>query len=144
MKYQVIAPINGSINSIIASKTLPAFSESVIEFIAALSNKILTSTVFNKNPELIAMAYWMRKSKIAKLEQAYFANSKHERAMIRLARGTVFHISPSNVDTIFMYSLLLSMLVGNCNIVRLSSKQNDQLNLLMLSTHYLKKMNAKP
>jgi len=131
MKYQVIAPSNGSIHGVRESKTLPAFSEPVLTFIATLSNRILNSLAFNQYPELIAMAYWMRKSKIAKLKQAYFANTGEGFAIIRMARGTVFHIAPSNVDTIFMYSLLLSMLVGNCNIVRLSSKKNEQLNLLI-------------
>ncbi|RKJ31832.1 acyl-CoA reductase, partial [Butyricicoccus sp. 1XD8-22] len=38
-------------------------------------------------------------------------------------RGTVFHIAPSNVDTIFAYSWMLSLLAGNRNIIRISSKE---------------------
>ena len=33
-----------------------------------------------------------------------------------------FHVTPANVDTLFVYSWVLSLLVGNANIVRLSSR----------------------
>nr|WP_231616642.1 aldehyde dehydrogenase family protein [Pseudoalteromonas sp. SWN29] len=41
-------------------------------------------------------------------------------------RGVVFHITPANVDTVYFYSLLLSMLCGNCNIVRISDRSGEQ------------------
>ena len=39
-----------------------------------------------------------------------------------MPRGLVFHLPPSNVDTIFIYSWLLSALAGNANIVRMSER----------------------
>ncbi len=42
--------------------------------------------------------------------------------VIRVPQGLVFHVPPANVDTIFMYSWVLSMLAGNSNVVRLSSR----------------------
>ncbi len=50
---------------------------------------------------------------------------------MRVPRGTVFHIPPANVDTIFMYSWVLSMLMGNRNIVRLSRRSTPQVELII-------------
>lgn len=41
---------------------------------------------------------------------------------VRAARGLAFHVAPGNVDTQFVYSWLLSVLAGNANVVRVSSK----------------------
>lgn len=40
--------------------------------------------------------------------------------------GTIFHICPANVDTIFLYSLTISMLCGNKNILKISSRMQDE------------------
>ncbi|UCE64938.1 MAG: acyl-CoA reductase, partial [Candidatus Zixiibacteriota bacterium] len=83
---------------------------------------------FRKYPELIAMAFWMRKSNILKLKNEFEAEKGRR---MWLARGIVFHIAPSNVDTIFVYSWFLSMLVGNINIVRISSRLNEPVKVLI-------------
>lgn len=41
---------------------------------------------------------------------------------LRAPRGMVFHVTPGNVDTQFLYSWLFSVLVGNSNVVRVSSR----------------------
>src|SRR5437867_3530295 len=45
--------------------------------------------------------------------------------------GLAFHVSPSNVDTIFLYSWALSLLAGNLNVVRVSQNVTPQLDLLL-------------
>ena len=42
---------------------------------------------------------------------------KYENYLL-LSRGVVFHIAPKNVDTIFVYSFVLSLLCANKNIIR--------------------------
>ena len=42
-----------------------------------------------------------------------------------MPRGVVFHIPPSNVDTIFIYSWILSVLAGNSNIIRFSERAGE-------------------
>jgi hypothetical protein len=76
----------------------------------------------------MALAFWFKKSNMAGLKTAF---DEQRADKIWLGRGLVFHIAPSNVDTIFVYSLFLSMLVGNINIVRLSSTSNEQLDALL-------------
>jgi len=104
------------------------FAPEIVDFVEAISSRILTDRGLDRFPELKAMAFWMRMVNILKLKEA-FAASIGDR--IRLARGLVFHIAPSNVDTIFIYSWFLSMLAGNSNIVRISSESSEQLEQLI-------------
>ena len=87
----------------------------------ALSDSILQNKDFNRIPALTALAFWLRKSNIEKIikeNQGLFTAPKTK----ILPLGKVLHICPSNVDTIFVYSLMISLLAGNKNILRISSK----------------------
>ncbi|QTR46408.1 hypothetical protein J9253_00130 [Thiothrix litoralis] len=107
---------------------LKPFSKEILTFIDQLSLALLRSPIARNEPELTALAFWMRKSNIEKIRLAM--QEKIGEAFLT-PRGTVFHIAPSNVDTIFIYSWFLSMLVGNRNIVRLSSKESIQTEILI-------------
>lgn len=50
---------------------------------------------------------------------------------IALPRGVALHFAPGNVDTIFLYSALLAVLMGNRNFARISSRQSPQIELLI-------------
>jgi len=104
---------------------LEPFHPVVLQFIAALSQRFIKLRQF---PEIVALGYWMRKANIALLQQQW---EESIQGRIIKARGTVFHIAPSNVDTIFIYSWLLSLLAGNRNIIRLSSKEQPQQHTLL-------------
>jgi len=79
-------------------------------------------------PELVALGYWLRKAHIHEMQKLWLEQTKGH--FVR-ARGTVFHVAPSNVDTIFVYSWILSLLSGNRNMIRLSSKEQPQTNELL-------------
>ena len=79
--------------------------------------------------ELQALAFWMRRSELVRL-RTDFKSLLTERTML-MPRGMVFHIPPANVDTIFIYSWLLSLLCGNRNIIRLSSRSSEQTELIL-------------
>ncbi|HVO97880.1 MAG TPA: acyl-CoA reductase [Bryobacteraceae bacterium] len=53
-------------------------------------------------------------------------SSRTRRGVLRAPRGTVFHIPPGNVDTMFVYSWALALLAGNRNVVRISSRNSPQ------------------
>lgn len=126
--YRVLAPVGGDEGLLRDQKVLSPFDKSVTGFINEVSDTILKDPSFRIYPELVAMAFWMRKANIVKL-QAEFENERGNRLWV--ARGTVFHIAPSNVDTIFVYSWFLSMMIGNINIVRLSSNINEAVSILI-------------
>jgi hypothetical protein len=75
-------------------------------------------------PETQALSFWMRKSELTRLARSFSELGSEQ--TILMPRGTVFHIPPANVDTLFVYLWVLSTLVGNRNIVRLSSRVSDQ------------------
>jgi len=128
LNFKIIAPINNNPESIFNQKILKPFDDISIEFIAKLSKKILENSNLRKFPELISMAFWIRKSNLLKIKKTYESSRKNK---IWIGRGITFHIAPSNVDTIFIYSWFLSLLVGNINIIRMSQRRNEQLNVLI-------------
>lgn len=107
---------------------LPAFAEPSVAFVDALSAELFRMPEARSYPELSALAFWMRRSSIVRLKEAH--DRRHE-GHLSVARGTVLHFAPSNVDTIFVYSWFISLLCGNRNIVRLSTKASVQTDLLV-------------
>lgn len=101
------------------------FAEDVVAFAQSLSKRFVR---MRKSPEIVALGYWLRKANVKQMEEQF----KHSLTALRRARGTVFHIAPSNVDTIFVYSWMLSLFAGNRNIVRVSSKEQEAMQKLLL------------
>ncbi len=104
------------------------FSQDAVNFISALSNLVLKDPRFRRYPELVAFGYQMRRKAIEAL--APTLRPAGVGGFIR-GRGVALHFAPANVDTIFLYSLLLSLLAGNANIVRISSKKSTQVDLVI-------------
>ena len=130
-------------NDFISQKPLPSFDSVSIEFLSALSKKILAAKEIKGYPELVALAYWLRKSNIVSIAEQ-FKNSINSSEII-VPRGVAFHIAPSNVDSIFLYSWALSLLAGNINIVRVSQTSNPQLEtLLFLIRKVMEEANLAP
>jgi hypothetical protein len=136
-KINVLVP-NGThnIENIMGTytNTIEPFNEIVIEFVDAFSKLLLTDVKFKNFPEIVALGFWMRKASIRKLKN-YFLNRNISK--LKVSRGLIFHIAPSNVDTIFIYSLIISVLLGNRNIVRVSGKESVQKDLIVGSLNTL-------
>ena len=128
LPYSILAPLKSDEELLEKEGVLKPFDEIVLSYINEISDFILKDLSFRKYPELVAMAFWMRKANIIKLKAEFEAERGNR---LWLARGIVFHIAPSNVDTIFIYSWFLSMLVGNINIIRISSKLNEPVKVLI-------------
>ena len=130
LSYEIICPADTDVcdDSHLVSSVLAPFCDEVVSFVDAFSKYIFNNQSLKKYPELMALAFWMRRGHIGKLRKE-FKEQYNEK--ILLGRGIVFHIAPANVDTLFVYSWFLSLLVGNINIIRLSSKTNKQLSLLL-------------
>lgn len=116
------------INGIAKQPTFIPFDPLLLEFVQTVSHKLLSSTQIRPYPELVALAFWLRKSHIHKIMQDYHHYYRHS---VPLARGVVFHIAPANVNSIFMYSWFLALLTGNSNIVRLSQRRDHEMELLL-------------
>ena len=116
------------LQALTASGVLPPFSPIVVDFLDALSKAVLLDPSMRRFPEMAAVAHWMRKAHVLELK-ADFERVRAER--IWVARGVALHFAPANVDSIFVYSWFLSMLMGNANIVRLSERRGEQVSLLL-------------
>lgn len=108
--------------------TLPFFSDESIAFLNELSSSILKRDDIRSFPELLALAFWLRKGNLRPIINAW--KEKLSKEEMVFARGVAFHIAPSNVDSIFLYSWALSLLSGNLNLVRVSRKRSMQLEIL--------------
>ena len=100
------------------------FDKNIIKFLNEISKEILKSTKCRKFPDLVAFGFWCRSSNIKTIfnNYSFFKN--------RMGRGTVLHITPSNVPTNFAYSMVFGLLSGNNNIIRLPSKNFIQVKIL--------------
>lgn len=108
------------------------FSDSVVEFLNALSGALMKDKMSRLYPDAITFAYFCRKANLVKLKAQYVCEDK-----LRLGRGVLFHIAPSNVPINFGYSLVAGLLAGNANVVRVSSKQFPQVDLIIRHLHEL-------
>lgn len=97
---------------------LTPFSAEALDFCVELSRLLRRS--FQSVPEIQALAYWMRPAELQRIRDEF--NDITPQNAVSVPRGTVLHFAPSNVDTLFMYSWILSLLAGNKNIIRLSHR----------------------
>lgn len=109
---------------------LPPFDPLLLDFCQKLSQKLIASP----DPDLAALGFWLRPAHIQELRQYFITQTA--KPSLYVSRGLAFHITASNVDTLFAYSWILSLLVGNGNVVRLPSKQSSAIEDIL--SHILK------
>lgn len=112
-------------------RDLSVFDERVTDFVAELSRRLRTDPTCATIPALLALAFWIRPANITRLAEAWADGRAAEPDVVAVPQGVVFHIPPSNVDTLFVYSWVLSALAGNANVVRLSPDASDNASALL-------------
>lgn len=103
---------------------LTPYSEEVCEFLNKLSDAIFKDKEAKTYSDIISFAFFCRKANLWKLKSS-FDNTQN-----RLGRGLTFHIAPSNVPINFAYTLVAGLLAGNACVVRASSKDFPQTNIV--------------
>jgi hypothetical protein len=96
------------------------FAESRLDTLGRLSSAFLADPVLRQDAASVAVAFWLRRAQLARLKADFEQAGKANPTVVRVPVGRVFHIAPSNVDTLFVYSWALSYLCGNANVVRVS------------------------
>lgn len=127
-RLEVTLPAWGSVEAIQHAGDLPPFGALQLGFATALSRQLTTNPAVRLYPELVALGFWLRAANVRRLADRFTTTHKGE---THLPRGIVFHVAPSNVDTIFVYSWVLSLLCGNRNLIRISSRQSPQTAVLL-------------
>src|SRR5262249_35789735 len=96
------------------------FAPDAVAFCDAVS-KYMLELPSSAGPQWAALGFFFRAAAITKMAQEVAGLERRE-SVLRAPRGLVFHVTPGNVDTQFLYSWLLSVLAGNANVVRVSSR----------------------
>lgn len=94
------------------------FDERSIDLLSAVSKQLLADPEARRVPQYVALGYWLRRAAVMRLQDRLVDSDD---SMIVAPRGVALHLPPTNVDTLFVYSWAISVLAGNCNIVRLPS-----------------------
>jgi hypothetical protein len=124
-KIKILYKSSIPFNEMAHLKVLKPFSENVLHFLSDLSTAVLKDKELKQYTDVVAFAFFIRKSNLLKVKQEIISDTH-----IRLGKGLVFHIAPSNVPINFAYSLVAALLGGNSNIVKVSSKEFPQVCLL--------------
>jgi hypothetical protein len=96
------------------------FAEEAMALGHAFATRLLADPVARVHPELMTLGFFLRKTELVKARREFEARTPSD--VVPVPVGLVFHVPPANVDTMFVYSWLVSVLAGNANLVRLSSR----------------------
>ena len=111
------------------------FSEKVMDFLHALFKTINQNPRLKKYPDVASFSFFCRRANILKLKNIFFPKD-----ITNIGRGVIFHIAPSNVPVNFAFSLITGLLAGNSNIVKISSKNFEQTDIIVDSLNKLSKI----
>jgi hypothetical protein len=99
--------------------------QTVLFFAREVASLILKNRKYRQNLNLSALAVWLHSisTGIFKSSLKTFHN--------KWGRGLVFHIAPANVPLNFAYSLFTGLISGNANVIRLSSRESEDINMFI-------------
>ena len=124
--YTLLSPLSVDWDAFRALPASEPFADETIAYLNALSSSLLADSRSRLYPDVVTFAFFCRKANLVKLKEVYGND-----ATIRLGRGIAFHIAPGNVPVNFGYTLVAGMLAGNNNVVRVSSKEYSQVDLII-------------
>lgn len=109
-------------------ETLHPFDKNIVLFLNDLSKALLSQKKAKKFSDIVTFAFWIRKASVENYQKKYDVQEKQ--GIKYFGRGRVFHVAPSNVPINYAYSLVAGLLTGNINIVRVSSKNFEQVDIV--------------
>lgn len=134
------ASLDAELERLAALPPLLPFSAPLREFVADFSRRVFTLPQLRQHPELATLGHWFRGAAVNQLSQRTGTRATE----LDLARGLVFHLAPANVDVLFAYAWLMSVLSGNTNVARLSQKQSTQRDALVSILHDMQREGVHP
>lgn len=110
---------------------LPVFSDKALNFLSCLSKTLLRRSSAKKHGDIIAFAFWIRRVSLEKFRE------KYKGEMQRVGRGVAFQIAPSNIPVQFAVSMTYALVAGNASMVRVSSKNFEQIKIICDAINYV-------
>ena len=102
------------------------FSDELLDFLGTVSDALRKHPQARTYPDVAALGFWLRRASLLQMRRRFASAG----GALRIGRGVVFHIAPSNVAANYAYSLASGILAGNANIVRLPSKDFPQIAII--------------
>ncbi len=132
--FRVLAPANwpGDLDEFLRAARRSAqapFAAGRTAALGRLSREILAHRRLRRDPAGAALGFWLRPAHIAELRADFERPGPSDTR--RVPAGLVLHIAPANVDSMFVFSWALSFLVGNANIVRLTTRASPLVDDLL-------------
>ncbi|MDC7807945.1 acyl-CoA reductase [Luteimonas sp BLCC-B24] len=121
------APLDTLLAGLSELAPLPPFSAQARAFVTDFARRVFALPMLREHPELATLAHWFRPAAQEQLARRVETPGNE----YLLARGLVFHLAPANVDVLFAYTWLMSVLAGNRNVARLSQKPSGQREALI-------------
>tara|TARA_B110000003_G_scaffold225016_1_gene225680 strand:- start:24706 stop:25887 length:1182 start_codon:yes stop_codon:yes gene_type:complete len=109
---------------LILDQILEPFDNLVCDFLDQFSKDLNKFNDLKNFTDLKALSFWCRKKNILRMKK----NLNFEKN--RLGVGFIFHITPSNVPTNFIYSLIFGLISGNSNLVKVPTKNFEQIQII--------------
>ena len=111
-------------NKNISNQPSVPFGINELKFLDDFS-KILKSDKSTKNKsDILSFSFWCRKKNLIKLSGDIINKN------LRIGIGLIFHITPSNVPTNFLFSLILGLITGNSNIIKVPQREFDEVTII--------------
>jgi hypothetical protein len=101
----------------------------LVDIVAHISTEILRTPILRTAPQFVALGYWMRAAAIRRIVAE--GRAAVPDGNVLAPRGLALHLPPANVDTIFVYSWVLSLLAGNSIVVGLPAKVSPTTEALL-------------
>ncbi len=101
------------------------FNDLSLNFINEFSIELKKDRDTYRYLDLIYLSNWCSKKKISELKKRYVFKN------LQIGRGLIFHISPSNVPTNFVYSFIFGLLSGNSNVIKLPSSEFAEKKIIL-------------
>jgi hypothetical protein len=115
----------------ICKRPLQPYHDEACEFLSDLSEQLAKVKSLENSTDVSAFAFWCRRRNIEQLKNRYSDGT------VRLGRGLMFHITPTNVPVNFAYSFAFGLLSGNANIVRVPTQTFPQIDIICDVISYL-------
>lgn len=103
----------------ISSRPMAVFSEHVMQFLHALSEKICGLPRKETSEALRTLGFWLRYAHLQEMKEHFDGQG-------RMGLGISFHITPANVPFMYLYSCALGLLAGNSCRVRVSGRMEEE------------------
>ena len=101
------------------------FEEGRIDCLNQVSRELLSDREVKEYSDVVTFAFWIRKANMERERKAFLSRNS-----LRMGRGVVFHIAPSNVAVNYAYSFAVGFVLGNGGILRLPSKEFPQVEII--------------